>query len=64
MLDVNASNFAGLRPTERRVLRWREGLVDGRSRGADEIGDMFRRSAAYIVQVERLARWKLDEHGA
>ncbi|MFN8103161.1 MAG: hypothetical protein U0U69_01705 [Acidimicrobiia bacterium] len=62
MLDVNSPGFTGLRPAERRILRWREGLVDGRTRAPDEIGDMFRRSAAHIDLVERLARWKLQVH--
>jgi DNA-binding CsgD family transcriptional regulator len=42
-----------LRPLERRVLRWRDV-------GADygEIGERFRRSAAHVERVERLARYK------
>ena len=45
----------GLRPVERRVLRWRE-------LGADynEIGARFGRSAAAVERVEQLARYKLS----
>jgi DNA-binding CsgD family transcriptional regulator len=44
-----------LRPLERRVLRWRE-------MGADytEIASRFRRSPEDVEQVEKLARYKLD----
>jgi DNA-binding CsgD family transcriptional regulator len=44
----------GLRPLERRVLRWRD-----RGTTAAEIAGRFRRSPAHIEQVERLARYKL-----
>jgi DNA-binding CsgD family transcriptional regulator len=49
---------AGLRPLERRVLRWREGGI-----GYTEIGPRFRRSPAFIERVEVLARYKLDRPG-
>ncbi len=43
----------GLRPLERRVLRWRDGGAD-----YSEIGARFGRSAAHVERVERLARYK------
>ena len=45
----------GLRPLERRVLRWR-------NEGADysEIGARFRRSAAHVERVEQLAHYKSE----
>ena len=43
----------GLRPLERRVLRWRNDGAD-----YNEIGARFRRSAAHVERVERLARYK------
>lgn len=43
----------GLRPLERRVLRWREGGAD-----YSEIGTRFGRSAAHVERVEALARLK------
>ncbi|MGH9022301.1 MAG: hypothetical protein ACRDV9_04245 [Acidimicrobiia bacterium] len=43
-----------LRPIERRVLRWRNGGA-----APSEIGVRFHRSAAFIQQVEALARYKL-----
>ena len=43
----------GLRPLERRVLRWRNDGAD-----YDEIGARFGRSAAHVERVERLARYK------
>ena len=49
-----ASPPAGLRPIERRVLRWRD-------EGADfaELASRFRRRPAFLAQVEQLARYKL-----
>lgn len=46
----------GLRPLERRVLRWRH-------YGATyaEIGERFRRSPAFVARVETLARYKLED---
>ena len=46
----------GLRPLERRMLRWRH-------YGAtyDEIGARFRRSPAFVARVETLAHYKLEE---
>ena len=46
----------GLRPLERRLLRWRH-------YGATyaEIGARFRRSPAFVARVETLARYKLEE---
>jgi DNA-binding CsgD family transcriptional regulator len=46
----------GLRPLERRMLRWRH-------YGASytEIGSRFRRSAAFVARVETFARYKLEE---
>ena len=46
----------GLRPLERRLLRWRH-------YGAtyDEIGARFRRSPAFVARVETLARYKLED---
>lgn len=43
----------GLRPVERRVLKWRE---DGAS--ASDIAARFRRQPRSIEQIERLARYK------
>jgi DNA-binding CsgD family transcriptional regulator len=45
----------GLRPFERRLLRWRH-------YGATyaEIGSRFRRSPAFIARVETLAHYKLE----
>lgn len=45
-----------LRPLERRVLRWR-------AQGAElpEIAARFRRSPAFMAQVERLAHFKLQQ---
>ena len=45
----------GLRPLERRVLRWRH-------YGATytEIGSRFRRSPVFVARVETLARYKLE----
>jgi DNA-binding CsgD family transcriptional regulator len=46
----------GLRPLERRMLRWRH-------HGATyaEIGARFRRSPAFVARVETLARYKLED---
>ena len=46
----------GLRPLERRLLRWRH-------YGATyaEIGARFRRSPAFVARVETLARYKLED---
>jgi DNA-binding CsgD family transcriptional regulator len=43
----------GLRPVERRVLKWREGGAS-----ASDIAPRFRRNARTIEQIERLARYK------
>jgi hypothetical protein len=43
-----------LRPLERRVLRWRDSGA-----GYEEISPRFRRSPAFVQQVEDLARYKL-----
>ena len=49
----------GLRPLERRLLRWRH-------YGATyaEIGTRFRRSPAFVARVEAFAHYKLDERPA
>jgi len=49
----------GLRPLERRLLRWRH-------YGATyaEIGCRFRRSPAFVARVEAFARYKLEERPA
>jgi hypothetical protein len=44
----------GLRPIERRILRWRD---EGAS--AEEIGPRFNRSPDFVERVEYLARYKL-----
>jgi hypothetical protein len=44
-----------LRPLERCVLGWRD-----RGASLDEIAPMFRRSPAFVAQVEELARYKLS----
>lgn len=46
----------GLRPLERRMLRWRH-------YGATyaEIGARFRRSPAFVARVETLAHYKLED---
>ena len=43
-----------LRPLERRVLRWR-----GQGVSHDELAPRFRRSAAFLERVERLAHYRL-----
>jgi DNA-binding CsgD family transcriptional regulator len=54
--SARAVSVDGLRPLERRMLRWRH-------YGAtySEIGSRFRRSAAFVARVEALARYKLEE---
>ena len=49
----------GLRPLERRLLRWRH-------YGATytEIGARFRRSPVFVARVEAFARYKLEERTA
>ena len=49
----------GLRPLERRLLRWRH-------YGATytEIGSRFRRSPVFVARVEALAHYKLEERPA
>ena len=49
----------GLRPLERRLLRWRH-------YGATytEIGTRFRRSPDFVARVETFARYKLEERPA
>lgn len=44
-----------LRPLERCVLRWRSDGAD-----YDDFAPRFRRSAGFVEQVERMARYKLD----
>jgi DNA-binding CsgD family transcriptional regulator len=48
----------GLRPLERRVLRWRD-----RGAAYTEIAPRFRRSPAFVERVEVLARYKLEQRG-
>jgi DNA-binding CsgD family transcriptional regulator len=43
----------GLRPVERRVLKWREGGAS-----PSDIAPRFRRNARSIEQIERMARYK------
>jgi DNA-binding CsgD family transcriptional regulator len=43
----------GLRPLERRVLKWREGGAS-----PSDIAPRFRRNARTIEQIERMARYK------
>lgn len=52
--DARPTAADGLRPLERRVLRWREGGAD-----LDEVAARFRRRPWSIEQVEQLARYKL-----
>ena len=46
---------AGLRPLERRMLRWRDEGVSSR-----ELADRFRRGPGYIAQVLTLADYRLE----
>lgn len=55
---AHAARGEGLRPLERRVLRWR----DFGAAYAD-IGPRFRRSPAFVERVEMLARYKLEKPG-
>ncbi len=57
MADID---FSRLNPKERRVLKWRLGLVDGRVRSHHEVGRLFRASARHIQMVEAVAHWKLE----
>ncbi len=52
--DAPPATPGGLRPIERCVLRWRD-------EGADfaDLASRFRRSPAFLEQVELLARYKL-----
>ena len=64
LADVPRSHPAGhpdrgLRPLERRVLRWRDSGA-----GYREIGSRFHRSAAHVERVEGLARYKLSRAAA
>ena len=56
---VRAVPDDGLRPLERRLLRWRH-------YGATytEIGSRFHRGPAFVARVEALARYKLEEQSA
>ena len=51
--DGDGHRPGGLRPVERRVLKWRE---DGAS--ASDIAARFRRQPRSIEQIERMARYK------
>lgn len=45
----------GLRPIERRVLRWRDGGAE-----LPELASRFRRRPASVEQIEQIARYKLS----
>jgi DNA-binding CsgD family transcriptional regulator len=49
-----APDAGGLRPIERRVLRWRE-----QGSGYADLSDRFRRSPDFLARVEAYARYKL-----
>jgi DNA-binding CsgD family transcriptional regulator len=50
---TGSSSAGGLRPLERRRLRWRESGA-----GYDEPAPRFRRSPGFLARVEELARWR------
>ncbi|MFQ5948116.1 MAG: sigma factor-like helix-turn-helix DNA-binding protein [Acidimicrobiia bacterium] len=54
-------DFSRLNAKERRVLKWRMGLVDGTERTTEEIAEKFRRSPRHIDLIERAAHWKLAQ---
>jgi hypothetical protein len=54
---VPAPAADGLRPLERRLLRWRDEGV-----ASSELAPRFRRSAGHLDRVEDLARLKLEWH--
>jgi DNA-binding CsgD family transcriptional regulator len=49
----DGSRPSGLRPVERRVLKWRD-----RGVSVGDIAQLFRRQPRTIEQIERLARYK------
>jgi len=53
--------LSDLRPVERRVLKWRRGLVDGTPREATEVAAMFRRAPGWVERVERLAALREEQ---
>ena len=52
-------DFSKLNAKERRVLKWRHGLVDGTPRSPHEVAHLFRVSARHIQTIEAGADWKL-----
>ena len=52
----SSTDTRGLRPIERRVLRWRD-----EGAGFDEMAPRFRRRARTLQQVEQLATYKLQK---